>query len=162
MKFTLLATLLFLFIALAAGETAPGGGGGGTSANHLTEGITSSETLPDTTISGVKGIHTGSLDDSSSTDTATPSGPTSTYTVTNGGGGGGGTFTATTTLASSPATTMMTSPSSSSMMAASSSETAAAAASSSVANKLEGKFAMQVGILYALAACLVTGVIALV
>ena len=158
---TILATQFLISVVLTAGETAPGGGS--TSANHLTDVITSSETLPDTRISGIKGIHTGTMNDNSSTDTATPSGPTSIYTMTNGGGGGGGTFTLTTTLQSGPANTVMTSASSGSMAAAaSSSGTVAAVASSSGGNMLEGKLGLQVGVLYGLAVCLVIGVIALV
>jgi hypothetical protein len=68
-----------IFIHWSGGETAPGGGGGGTSAGHLTEGITSSETLPDRTESGVKGIHPETMvDGSSSMAMVMPSGPTST------------------------------------------------------------------------------------
>lgn len=160
MKLQVLATLIF-FIVWAVGETAPGGGGGGTSAGHLTEGITSSETLPDTTESGVKGIHAGTMESSSSMNTITPSGPTSTYTTTNGGGGGGAIITGITTLASSPAT-RMASTLSSSMAAASSGGTAAAATSSSLANRLDSVLGMQFGVLYYIVAGLVTVAIALV
>ena len=100
MRFTIQTLLILLFIVVVPvqGEIAAGGGGGGTAANTFPS-LTSSETAPDTSISGIKGINP----DTSATTKASelePSGPTATSTVTNGGGGGGGTFTQTTTFQS--------------------------------------------------------------
>jgi hypothetical protein len=104
-----LQILLILFLTVILGvnaETAAGGGGGGTAANSIPS-VTSTEAVPDTTISGIKGINPDTSATTKSSELA-PSGPTSTSTMTNGGGGGGGTFTQTTTFQSSSASASAT------------------------------------------------------
>lgn len=102
-------TFLILFLVLVlpvTAETAAGGGGGGTAANSIPS-VTSSESVPDTTISGIKGINPDTSATTKSSEPM-PSGPTSTITMTNGGGGGGGTFTQTMTFQSSSASASAT------------------------------------------------------
>jgi hypothetical protein len=104
-----LQRLLILFLGVVLGanaETAAGGGGGGTAANSIPS-VTSTERLPDTTISGIKGINPDTSATTRSSELVL-SGPSSTITITDGGGGGDGTFTQTMTFQSSSASASAT------------------------------------------------------
>src|SRR5271170_3555650 len=154
MKVAISSLKILLLLNLVRAETGAGGGGGGTTAGSITEAVPStSPTSPDTSGSGVKGVHPGSMTDTTSSGPIdTTMGPTSVYTTTNGGGGGGSTVTGTTTLPASS-----TEAASSGGGTAGGGNVAASVVSDGNGVRVEGVLGGQKGVLYGVAMCIITG-----